>query len=146
MTQPFLTQIVLPADPTAALQAATKQYVDQSRVHHIVCTIDLDPLIVGTGIVQFIATRACTIIGARPTTAVGKAPTGSALIFDVNKNATTIFTTQGNRPTIAISATTGSLAVPDVTAMAAGDVLTVDIDQIGSTYAGGLATVSIGIY
>jgi predicted RNA-binding protein with TRAM domain len=67
---------------------------------------------------------------------VGTAPTGAALLVDVNKNGTTIFTTQGNRPSIATSGFASSDAVPDVTAIAAGDYLTVDVDQVGSSVAG----------
>lgn len=74
---------------------------------------------------------------------VGTAPTGASLIFDVNKNGTTIFTTQGNRPTIAASGFSDMSSVPDVTALAANDFLTVDIDQIGSTVAGADAVIRI---
>ena len=64
-------------------------------------------------------------------------------LFDVNKGGTTIFSTQGNRPTVAAGSQDGSAATPDVTAVAAGDVLTVDIDQIGSSTVGADATVVI---
>lgn len=68
---------------------------------------------------------------------VGTAPTGAALIVDVNKNGTTIFTTQANRPTIAVSGVSATLAgLPDVLTFAAGDLLSIDIDQVGSTVAG----------
>ena len=68
---------------------------------------------------------------------VGTAPTGAAIIVDIHKNGTTIFTTQGNRPTVAISAfDSGEVTNMDVTALAKGDYLTLDIDQIGSTIAG----------
>ncbi len=83
-----------------------------------------------------------TITGVR--LMVGTAPTGSSLIVDVNKNGTTIFTTQGNRPTIAASSNSGGPgSAPDVTALAAGDYLTVDIDQVGSTVAGSDLVVSV---
>lgn len=65
------------------------------------------------------------------------APTGASLIVDINKNGTTIFTTQGNRPEIAISGNADDSGTPDVTAVSEGDRLSVDIDQIGSTVAGG---------
>lgn len=65
------------------------------------------------------------------------APTGATLIVDVNKNGTTIFTTQGNRPTIAISGNADDSGTPDVTTVAEGDRLSFDIDQIGSGDAGG---------
>lgn len=68
---------------------------------------------------------------------VNTAPTGATLIVDVHKNGTTIFTTQGNRPTVAISAfSSGVVTNMNVTALAVGDYLTVDVDQIGSTIAG----------
>jgi hypothetical protein len=74
---------------------------------------------------------------------VDVAPTGAAVIFDVNKNGTTLFTTTGNRPTIAISGTSDLNNVPDITTVTAGDVITVDIDQIGSTIAGSDASVIV---
>lgn len=74
---------------------------------------------------------------------VNTAPTGASLICDVNKNGTTIYTTQANRPTIAASAFTATANSPDVTTLAAGDYLTVDVDQVGSTMAGSDLTVTI---
>ena len=64
------------------------------------------------------------------------APTGASIVVDVNKNGTTIFTTQANRPTVAAAGNVSGQAVPDVTSLAVGDYLTVDIDQVGSTIAG----------
>lgn len=83
---------------------------------------------------------ACTIIDVRVRLATQ--PTGSSVIFDVHKNGTTIFTTQANRPTVATSSNTDT-AVPDVTAVADGDYVTVDIDQIDSNGIGAGATVVI---
>lgn len=74
---------------------------------------------------------------------VGTAPTGATAIFDVNKNGTTIFSTQANRPTIAISGFYDGSSVPDVTSLSAGDYLTVDVDQIGSTVKGSDAVIRI---
>ena len=65
------------------------------------------------------------------------APTGASLIVDVNKNGTTIFTTQANRPEIAIDGHADDSGTPDVTALAEGDRLSVDIDQVGSVIPGG---------
>jgi hypothetical protein len=50
---------------------------------------------------------------------------------DVNKNGTTIFTTQTNRPEIAIAAFLSDWETPDITAWDADDYLTVDIDDGG---------------
>ena len=64
------------------------------------------------------------------------APVGSTFIVDVNLNGTTIFTTQGNRPTIADGANVSTFVLPDVVTVAPGDRLSYDIDQIGSGTAG----------
>jgi hypothetical protein len=74
---------------------------------------------------------------------VKTAPTGQAIIVDVNKNGTTIFTTQGNRPQIAAGSTTGDSGTPDVTSLAEGDKITIDVDQVGSGTAGVDLTVEV---
>ena len=73
----------------------------------------------------------------------GTAPTGAAIICDIHKNGTTIFTTQANRPQIAAGAYSGVSVAPDVTALAETDLLTFDIDQVGSTIAGADLTIEV---
>lgn len=83
-----------------------------------------------------------TIVGTR--LMVGTAPTGADLLVDVHKNGTTIYTTQGNRPSIAAGANSGGPGTtPDVTSLVAGDYLTIDVDQVGSSVAGSDLTVTI---
>lgn len=77
---------------------------------------------------------ACTISNIRVN--VGTAPTGASLIVDVHLDGVTIFTTQGNRPTITATNFTDLTNTPDVTSISANSYLTVDVDQIGSTIAG----------
>lgn len=93
-------------------------------------------LAVTPGAQRFRFPFAVTILGV--SAAVNTAPTGASILVDVNKNGTTIFTTQGNRPSIAAAgyATAAEVTNMDVTAFAAGDYCTVDVDQIGSTVAG----------
>lgn len=74
---------------------------------------------------------------------VGTQPTGASILVDVNLGGTTIFSTQGNRPTIAVSTNTDESGTPDTTAWTDGGYLTVDIDQIGSTIAGADLTVTV---
>lgn len=75
---------------------------------------------------------------------VGTTSAGSSIIVDINKNGTTIFTTQANRPTIAAAAVVATLAgTPEVLTFAAGDLLSLDIDQIGSGTAGSNLGVSV---
>lgn len=84
--------------------------------------------------------KAGTIIDVR--VRLGTAPTGSSVIFDVNKNGSTIFTTQGDRPTVATSSQTDT-AVPNVTSVADGDYLTVDVDQVDSNSVGADAVLVV---
>jgi hypothetical protein len=61
------------------------------------------------------------------------APSGGSVVVDVNKNGTTVFTTQANRPTITTGNTTsGKVTSMDVTSVADGDYLTVDVDTATS--------------
>lgn len=63
---------------------------------------------------------------------IGTAPVGADIILDIHKNGTTIFTTQGNRPTIPDGANdSGEVTNMNITALAKGDYLTMDIDQVG---------------
>ena len=99
-------------------------------------------LLVLVGKSRFRFPAASTIVDV--TMAVNTAPTGAAIICDIDTNGTTIFTTQANRPTIAAGANaTAAAAIPDVTAYAAGDYITVDIDQVGSSVAGADLSVFI---
>ena len=99
-------------------------------------------LVVTAGVGRYLLPGAITVTGV--IAAVNTAPTGAAVICDVNKNGTTIFTTQGNRPTIAATSfATSVTAIPDITSIAAGDYLSVDIDQIGSTIPGSDLVVQV---
>jgi len=85
----------------------------------------------------------CTLTIVKVKVVVKTAPTGASIIVDVNKAGTTIFTTQGNRPEIAIGETQDDSEMPDVTSLAEGDKITIDIDQIGSGVAGADLTVEV---
>ncbi len=100
-------------------------------------------LTTGTGVSKIPFTLDATIVSVQ--LAVDTSPTDADLIVDVNKNAVTIFTTQGNRPTVpaADADGVGAEATPDITSITAGEFLTVDIDQIGSTIAGADLVVSV---
>lgn len=67
------------------------------------------------------------------------APTGAALIYDINSNGVSIF---GTRPQINDGSTSGGgSAVFSTTVIPLNAVLTIDIDQVGSTFAGSGVTV-----
>lgn len=93
------------------------------------------PLSVMTGTMPFIAARVITIHGIA--VAVGIAPVGADIVFDVLVDGLTIFTTVGNRPRILDGALEGaSVFAPDITSVAAAAVITVDVIQVGSLTAG----------
>lgn len=103
-------------------------------------------LIVETGVHRLYndTASAWTINSVRAS--VGTAPAGASIIIDINVSGTTIFTTQGNRPTItAGNNTSGKVTNMDVTSVPAGGYLTVDVDQIGSSTAGSDLTVQVEV-
>jgi hypothetical protein len=97
------------------------------------------PLTVGTGTRRIYnpTGRTITLKQVGPAHVV-TAPTGAAILLDVNIGGTTIFTTQGNRPSIAAAGNVSTAGNSDAAAstLAAGGYLTVDVDQVGSTVAG----------
>jgi len=105
-------------------------------------------LVTGTGKMRFQFPVAATILGI--SAAIDTPPTGASVIVDVNTipsgstTRTTIYSTQGNRPTIVAGAyNTTAETVPNTTAFAAKASLTIDVDQIGSTTAGIDLTVMV---
>jgi len=99
-------------------------------------------LTTGTGVSRYRFPFTALVLGV--SAAVATAPAGADIIIDVNKNGTTIFTTQANRPTITAGTNaTTTEAVPDVPAIAIGEYLTVDRDQIGSGTPGSDLTVFV---
>lgn len=67
---------------------------------------------------------------------VKDAPAGQAIIIDIHNSATTIFTTQSNRPQIAAGQQTGESTTIEDDAWDVDDFLTMDIDQVGTTPGG----------
>jgi hypothetical protein len=134
-------------NPGTGIQVANKQYVDAvlagSRLPAFSSsgTLFID---VGGHRLYNDSDAAWTIVSLRAS--VGTAPAGSSIIIDVNVNGTTIFTTQANRPTIAVgSFTSGKITNMDVATVPIGGYLTVDIDQVGSTTAGSDLTLQLEV-
>lgn len=89
-----------------------------------------------------IAHRALTITKAFA--AVKTAPTGASILIDILKNGTSIWNaTPANRLAIAAAATSGTQTSFDTTTLAEGDILTFDIDQVGSTVSGADLTIML---
>lgn len=99
-------------------------------------------LTLSIGKTRFRFPYAVTILGV--SASIDTAPTGADVVFDVNKNGTTVFTNQANRPRILAGQNScAEVTNMDVTSYAVGDYLTVDVDQIGSTIPGSDTTVFI---
>jgi hypothetical protein len=64
---------------------------------------------------------------------------------DTDTAGTTIYSTQGNRPTIANTHMYADAAQPDVTAVAAGDILVPFIDQAGTTVTACTVTITVNL-
>jgi hypothetical protein len=75
------------------------------------------------------------------------APTGADLIFDINVNGTSIWNaTQANRIRIVDGANEATPVTSfDTTSLAAGDNITLDVDQVGSTAPGAEITVQLEV-
>jgi hypothetical protein len=133
------------ANGYAGLSASSKLAASQMPTGKVKTTLSFavtGTLVVGTDKAPTLVAP-CGLTITKVKLVVKTAPTGAAIVVDVNKNGTTIFTTQANRPQIAIGATTGDSGTPDVTSLAEGDKLTIDIDQVGSTVAGADLTVEV---
>jgi hypothetical protein len=133
------------ANGYAGLSAGSKLAASQMPTGKVKTTLSFavtDTLAVGTDKAPTILAP-CTLTITKVKLVVKTVPTGAAIIVDVNKNGTTIFTTQDNRPQIAIGETSGDSGTPDVTSLAEGDKITIDIDQIGSTITGADLTVEV---
>jgi hypothetical protein len=98
-------------------------------------------LTTGSKLIRYYFESARTV--ANVVASVSTAPTGASIIFDVNKNGSTIFSTQANRPTITASSFTDLSYVPNTTSFSLGDYITIDVDQVGSTIPGSDAVIKI---
>jgi hypothetical protein len=101
-------------------------------------------LAVGSDVIpRIIFPKGCTIV--RVDAIVTTAPTGAALRVDLEKTGANSIFGANDYVEIAIAANTGNSTDMDGThnVLAAGDYLTVDIDQVGSTVAGADLSVAI---
>ena len=140
---------ILTADSAQALGLKWAAPANPQESFIIACSDEGTALTTGTAKVSFRMPYAFTLnAGAAGITAsCNQAPTGAVLTVDVNEAGSTILST---KLTIDVSETTStSAATPPVisdTSLAADSLITIDIDQIGSTNAGtGLKVTLIGV-
>ena len=109
------------------------------------CSDETTALTTGTAKVTFRMPFAMTLTSVRLN--VNTAPTGAAIIVDINEGGSSVFST---RPQIDANAKTnvgsGTPAVISDSALADDAEITIDIDQVGSTIAGkGLKVWLMGV-
>lgn len=129
---------------------AAGKWIEQSRNTSGILTARSMTFVLGRGVDittgtsktnPLIVTKTCTLTKAYIKTTTG--PTGADLIVDINKNGSTIWSTQANRLKVVAGATYGTQTSFDTTSFVEGDILTIDVDQVGSTVAGQDATVQL---
>jgi hypothetical protein len=110
----------------------------------IACSDETTNLTTGTNKVTFRMPYAMTLSSVRAS--VNTAPTGSTLVVDINEGGSTILSTKLSIDASEFTSTTAATAaVISDTALADDALITIDIDQIGSTIAGkGLKVVLKG--
>lgn len=70
-------------------------------------------------------------------------PSGNPMVFDINVNGSTIWSTQSNRIQVSGLANSGTQSSFNTTLLSRGDVLTIDLDQAGSGTFGGDVVVEL---
>lgn len=99
---------------------------------------------VGAGAHRVYNDSASQLYVAAARASVGTAPLTTSIKVDINKNGTTIYPDQANRPEIAAGAfTSGKVLTVDNPVIDPGDYITVDVDQIGTGTVGANLVVQI---
>lgn len=117
-------------------------------VQTITFTANRDPLIAETGLNRWYPPYGSTIEVIGAVASVATAPTGGPIETDINRNGTTIFTTQTLRAIIATTENVGESGTPDGTVLLTHDAttkdyLTADVDLVGTTVAGARLTITV---
>jgi len=136
-----VVQVITTETPNRVLITTTRAPAVQQFTYQVQVFTVPGTLSVGTGRAKFYIPGPITLGNVRAS--VGTAPTGADITIDVNKNGTTVFTTQTNRPKIFAGQTLVSTSTPNITEFTTGDFITVDIDSIGSLNPGSDLTVQI---
>jgi hypothetical protein len=120
---------------TSGRAPGVQQFLHQVQVFTVPGTLSA-----GVGRAKFYIPGSITLSNVRAS--VGTAPTGAAVTIDVNKNGSSVFTTNP-KPVIYAGQTVVSTSTPNITTFSAGDYITVDIDTVGSLNPGSDLTVQI---
>lgn len=137
---------VLPStNPSSANEAARKGYVDGKSIKTLVWFISGAAAVGSNVSARLKVDFAGTIVKAKAYSKT--APVGSNLIFDINKNGTSIWaSTQANRVKVTAGGNEDSDQTNfDTTTFVAGDNFTIDTDAVGSSTAGSDITILLEV-
>jgi hypothetical protein len=121
---------------TSARAPGVQQFLYQVQVFTVPGVLST-----GTGKARFYIPGPITLSNVRAS--VSTASNGGDIIVDVNVNGSTVFTNQAMRPKIFAGSVTCPTATPNIQELTTGDYLSVDIDQVGTGFAGSDLTVQI---
>ena len=114
----------------------------EAVVYPVTATAENGAAAVGVNVVRFRSVSAFTLTEVRASCKI--APTGSALIIDVNNGGTSVLSTKLSVDIGETTSTTSAVPAVISSATIADDaVITIDIDQVGSTVAGTGVKVSL---
>lgn len=134
-------QILVTDDQEVSVAINSPTTSSSTEGHQLLNYSHANLLTVTSGKTKFVFPVEAVLLGVTPS--VNTAPTGSDIIIDLNVNDVSVFD-PGVRPRIV----EGSEIGPEVSTfldatMQAGDYLTIDIDQIGSTNPGDYLNVTV---
>jgi hypothetical protein len=133
--------VTLPLVTTS--QAGLARSQDLGDWFILACSDETTALTTGTNKVRFRMPYAGTLTAVRAS--VNTAPTGAALVVDINEAGTSVLSTKLTIDATELTSTTAaSAAVISDSALADDAVISIDIDQIGSTVAG--AGLKVGLF
>jgi hypothetical protein len=135
-----IVQVITTETPNRVLITTTRAPGVQQFTYQVQIFTVPGTLSVGTGRAKFYIPGPITLGNVRAS--VGTAPTGSSIIIDVNKNGSSVFTTN-SKPQIFAGQTLVSTSTPNITEFTTGDYITVDVDAVGSLNPGMDLTVQI---
>jgi hypothetical protein len=135
-----IVQVITTETPNRVLITTTRAPGVQQFTYQVQIFTVPGTLSVGTGRAKFYIPGPITLGNVRAS--VGTAPTGSSIIIDVNKNGSSVFTTN-SKPQIFAGQTLVSTSTPNITEFTTGDYITVDVDSVGSLNPGMDLTVQI---
>jgi len=110
------------------------QVVDPVHVFAFALSDEVTALTTGTGKVSYRMPYACTALDLRGCATV--APTGANLVIDMNVNGSTVLSTKLTIPAGTTTSVGATQPVFSSTSIASDDIVTFDIDTVGSTIEG----------